>query len=135
METKRITKWNEHAGAVLEPGEQVVAAATGTTGGWLFWLLPEISWFRDHARAYLVTDRNVYVCRLSSTRQYDVKGVSQKRALGTARVEFSRSRLTLDGTNPIYVGLLPVGRRWAREVVEAATNPKSGGPAATKASH
>jgi hypothetical protein len=125
---RRVAKWNEHAGAVLEPGEQVVAAATGTTGGWLFWLLPEISWFRDHARAYLVTDRNVYVCRLSSTRQYDVQGVLEKRALGTARVELNRSHITLDGSNSIYVGLLPIGRRRAHEVVDAATVPKKGSP-------
>jgi hypothetical protein len=130
VQTKRIAKWNEHAGVVIEPGERVVAAATGTTGGWLFWLLPEVSWFRAHARAYLVTDRNVYVCRLSSTRQYGVQGVLQKRALGTARVEFSRSRITLDGTSPMYVGLLPIGRRWAREVVEAARAPSR-----TEASH
>jgi hypothetical protein len=135
VQTKRLAKWNEQAAAVLEPSEQVVAAAPGTTGGWLFWLLPEISWFRDHARAYLVTDRNVYVCQLSSTRQYDVKGVLLKRALGTARVEFTRSRLTLDGTNPIYVGLLPVGRRWAREVADAASTPKSGAPSPTRTNH
>jgi hypothetical protein len=135
VQTNRVAKWSEHAAAVLEPGEQVVAAATGTTGGWLFWLLPEISWFRDQARAYLVTDRNVYVCRLSSTRQYDVQGVLQKRALGTVRVAFSRSRITLDGTNPMFVGVLPIGRRWAREVVEAATIPKSGAPSPTQASH
>jgi hypothetical protein len=83
MENKRVAKWQERASPVLELGERVTAAASGTTGGWLFWLLPEISWFRDQARAYLVTDRNVYVCRLSSTRRYrDVQGVLEKRPLG-----------------------------------------------------
>ena len=128
-----MAKWQEHAGAALQPGERVTAAATGTTGGWLFWLLPEISWFRDHARAYLVTDRNVYVCRLRSTRQYDIQSVVQKQSLSQARVRFTRSRLSLDDTNPMYVGLLPIGRRWAREVVDAATGAEAVAASATKA--
>ena len=134
MENKRVGKWQERAGAVLEPGEQVTAAATGTTGGWVFWLLPEISWFRDHARAYLVTDRNVYVCRLSSTRYGEVQDVLEKRPLGTARVEFSRGRITLDGGNPVFVGVLPIGRRWAREAVGAAGSSRSAAPPPAEAS-
>lgn len=133
MDTKRMAKWQEHAGTVLEPGERVTAAATGTTGGWLFWLFPEISWFRDHARAYLITDRNVYVCRLRSTRLYDIHNVVRKQPLGQARVQFSRNRVSLDGADPMYVGLLPIGRRWAREVVDTATGSEPAASSVTQA--
>jgi hypothetical protein len=134
MDTKRMAKWQAHAETILEPGERVTAVATGTTGGWLFWLFPEISWFRDHARAYLVTDRNVHVCRLRSTRQYEIQSVVQKQRVGQARVQFRRGRLSLDGADPMYVGLLPIGRRWAREVVDAATRPEAVAASADQAS-
>ena len=68
----------------------------------------------------MVTDRNVYLCRLSSMRSYGIAEVLEKRLLGEARLQFQRNRVTLDGANAVYVGYLPIGKRWARQVIAAA---------------
>jgi hypothetical protein len=135
MDQKRKAKWQQGASAILEPGEQVLAAAPGQKAEgmslmtWIVAFVESVAelfldWVAiplpSHGRAYLVTDRNVYFCRLSPTDSHKVDELLEKRPVTGARMEFRRNRLTLDGVNAVYVGWLPVGRRWAREVAEAA---------------
>lgn len=124
MDDKRRQKWQAGAHGFLEPGEQVVAAAPGQQGDrmWLIMFLVDAIALPllQRARGYLVTERHIYLCRLSSLHNRKVEEVLEKRRLGDVRVEFRRNRLTLDGRDPVYVGWLPVGKRWARDVVAAA---------------
>ncbi len=136
MDAKRIARWQQGAGAILEPGEQVVAAAPGqkAEGMWLIMLLVDALALPllQRARGYLVTDRTVYLCRLSSLRNYRVEEVLEKRPRKEARMEFRRNRVTLDGANPVYVGYLPIGKRWAREVVATVSGDSKGATPAGK---
>ena len=129
MDEKRKAKWQKAAGAILEPGERVVAVAVGqkAEGMWpILFLVEDIALpLLKRARGYLVTDRNVYLCRLSSMRSHGIEEVLEKRRRGEVPVQFHRNRLTLDGANPVYVGYLPVGKRWAREVLAAANSTAS----------
>lgn len=124
MNDKRRQAWRAGAAGFLEPGEQVLAAAPGQSGErmWpILFLVPSIALpFLDRARGYLVTERHVYLCRLSSLHNHKVTEVLERQRLRDAQVEFRRNRLTLDGRHPVYVGWMPIGRRWAREVVAAA---------------
>jgi len=132
MNEKRTAKWQAGTATLLEPGERVITAAPGQKAEGMLALIWAASILESVAelvvgsipvplpsrgRAYVVTDRHVYLCRLSSTRNHKVEEVLEKRRLGEASMEFRRNRLTLDATNPVYVGWLPAARRWAREAV------------------
>jgi len=152
MAEKSKERWQHGAAVagVLEPGEQVRAAATGTKAGsiWVLLLSPfdafegplamigdavtgAVYGALELGRVYLVTDRNVYVGRLSSWNVHmaqntiveHVDEVLDKRPLDEAVVTyktgFMRRRLRLNDGNPMAVGMFGPGKRWAKEVVAA----------------
>lgn len=123
MKEKSRQKWQDALANYLEPGERVEAAARGTRAK--FWQLMLIyGWVlmaaQKRYRAYVVTDRNVYVFQASSVSTYKVTKMLEKRPLGTARVEFNGGYLTLDGEHESLVGAFGAGKRLGLAVAAAA---------------
>jgi hypothetical protein len=77
-------------------------------------------------RAFVVTDRNVYVFQASSVSTYKVTKMLEKRPLGAARVEFRRAYLTLDGEHESLTGFYGPAKRLGLAVAEAASRPVAG---------
>jgi hypothetical protein len=121
-------KWESGLSGFLEPGERVEAAARGMQAK--FWQLALLYGYimllvMKRFRTYVVTDRNVYVFQ-SASGKYKASAVLEKQQLGQARVELNGSYLTFDGKHETYVGIAGPGKRWAREVAEAASKSPAG---------
>jgi hypothetical protein len=126
VKEKSRQKWQDRLSAHLEPGERVEAAARGIRAK--FWQVALVLGYVPLAvmkryRAYVVTDRNVYVFQASSWSAYKVTKVLEKRPRGQARVEFRSGYLTLDGDHESLVGLFGPGKRLGLAVAEAASRP------------
>ncbi len=80
-------------------------------------------------RTYVVTDRNVYVFQASFWSKYKVTKQLEKRPLASARVEFEKGYLTLNGEHETFVGLAGPAKRQGTTLLEAARSA-SGAPAA-----
>jgi hypothetical protein len=100
VDEKSREKWQEAVSEHLEPGERVEAGARGIqTKLWQLALLYGyiVTAVMKRYRAYVVTDRNVYVFQASALKTYKVTQLLEKRPLGEARVEFGNGYLSLDG--------------------------------------
>ncbi len=93
MDDERTEKWQAGARGFLEPDEPVLATAPGQKAErmWpILFLVDAIALpLLKRALASPVTDRNLYVCRVSSVRDRKVEEVLQKRRVGEARVDIS----------------------------------------------
>jgi hypothetical protein len=124
MTDKMREKWQEAVSEYLEPGERVVAGTRGIRAK--LWQMMLIYGYLTVAvmkryRAYVVTDRNVYVFQASALKTYKVTKLLEKRPLGEARVVFDHGYLTLDGTHEALVAKWgPLVKRGAA-VAEAAS--------------
>lgn len=117
-------EWQERSGKVLEPNERIEAVAAGAPAfRGLSWLptvafLPRLlNRMLNGGRVYIVTDRNVYVCR-TGARGTTPTEVLAKRPLADARLDFKNEALTMDGDNPLAVG--PVNSSHIVDVIAAA---------------
>jgi hypothetical protein len=136
VKDKSRQKWQDSLGRFLEPGERVEAAVRGRRA--TFWqLMLGYGWvllvLQKRYRAYVVTDRNVYVFQASGVAAYKVTKELEKRPLGAARVEYKRGYLTLDGMHESLVGFFgPLWRNASlaiQRALAAARRPAS--PAAS----
>jgi hypothetical protein len=131
MTDKMKEKWQEAVSEYLEPGESVVAGARGIQAK--LWQMMLIYGYVTVAlmkryRAYVVTDRNVYVFQASALKTYKVTKLLEKRPLGEARVVFDGGYLTLDGTHRSLVAKWgPMVKRGVA-VAEAASQPSAAAP-------
>jgi hypothetical protein len=126
MKEKSRQKWQEALSGHLEPGERVEAAARGIRAK--FWQVALVLGYIPLAvmkryRAYVVTNRNIYVFQASSWSAYKVIQVLEKRPRGQARVAFNGGYLTLDGAHESLVGFFGPGKRLGLAVAEAASRP------------
>jgi hypothetical protein len=126
VKEKSRQKWQDALADQLEPGERVVAAVRGTRAK--FWQLMLLyGWIllaiQGRYRAYVVTDRNVYVFKASAVSTYKVTELLHKRPLGAARVQFDGGYLTLDGQEESLVGMIGAGKRLGLAIAEAASRP------------
>jgi hypothetical protein len=125
--TDKITqKWQQAVSEYLEPGERVVAGSRGIRAkAWQMMLIYgyiTVGLMKRY-RAYVVTDRNVYVFQASALKTYKVTKLLAKRPLGEARVEFDHGYLTLDGEHESLVAKWgPLTKRGVA-VAEAASQP------------
>ena len=90
----------------LEPGEIVRASFLGQTPipPWVFFLIASYVFiFFQKYRTVVVTDRNIYVMENAFLRTYKFNRVAYRQALGTARVEYGGSWLTVDGGPKLHV--------------------------------
>lgn len=129
-------KWQEGLSQFLEPDERIEAATRGVRAK--FWQMALIYGYAVVAilgryRTYVVTDKNVYVFKASAWSKYKVSEQLAKRPLGSARVEFQKGYLTLDGDNEAFVGLVGPVKTQGMAVAEAANRASAAatGPAAT----
>jgi hypothetical protein len=133
LKEKSRQKWQAALGEHLEPGERVQAAVRGMRAK--FWQIVLILGYVIAAvlklyRAYVVTDRNVYVFRASAWSTYKVTELLEKRPLAEARVEFNRGYLTLDGSHETFVGKYgPIKRQGLAVAEAAARQPAPAAPA------
>lgn len=91
---------------LLEPGEQVRGSFLGQTPipPWVFFLIaPYVFIFFQKYRTVVLTDRNVYVMENAFLRTYTFKRVAHKAPLGSARIEFGGSWMTVDGGPKLHV--------------------------------
>jgi hypothetical protein len=132
MKESTRQKWQEGLSQFLEPGERIEAATRGVRAR--FWQMALIYGYVVVAilgryRTYVVTDKNVYVFKASTWSKYKVSEQLAKRPLGSARVEFQKGYLTLDGDNEAFVGLVGPVKAQGIAIAEAASRP-SDSPAA-----
>jgi hypothetical protein len=124
MRESRREKWQERS-KVLEPDERVVAATRGLEAPtWLIFLLGDLYLaFFGRLRAWIVTDRNVYICKASWWRQFTATSVIEKHRLGEAEVAYHQSRLrprlTLNGQHGTFIEIGAGSRAGAREIAAA----------------
>lgn len=124
MKEKTREKWQKAAAEFLEPGEQVQAAARGVRAK--FWQLALIyGWLviaiQGRYRTYLVTDRNVYVCKAGAMTKYAIAEVLDKWPLGAVEVKFAGGYLTVDGDHETFLGRWGPAKRSGEEAAEAAS--------------
>jgi hypothetical protein len=134
MKESTRQKWQEGLSEFLEPGERVEAATRGVRAK--FWQMALIFGYLIVAllgryRTYVVTDKNVYVFQASAWSKYKVTKLVVKRPLDSARVEFQKGYLTLDGDNEAFVGLVGPVKAQGVAVAEAAS--RGSAPAAANA--
>jgi hypothetical protein len=140
---------------ILEPNEGARAVAVGLKAGWIWWLVLSpfdllegpLGIIVDSlyaamvgalklGRAYVVTDRNVYVGQLRSWKVVDAQMSDNavladitelliKQPLDSATVALRGSKMTLNGSYPIRIARLGPSRRWAKEAVAAAADSGS----------
>jgi hypothetical protein len=138
MKESARQKWQQGLSQFLEPGERIEAATRGVRAK--FWQMVLIYGYVVVAilgryRTYVVTDKNVYVFKASAWSKYKVSEQLAKRPLVSARVEFQKGYLTLDGDNEAFVGLAGPAKAQGTAVAEAASRASTPGvttsPAAT----
>ena len=132
MDEKSRQKWQEAVGEYLEPGERVEAGTRGIeTKMWQMALLYGyvLMAVMKRYRAYVVTDRNVYVFQASALKTYKVNELLEKRPLGQGRVEFDRGYLTLDGAHTSLVAKWGPVKKRGLAVAEAASRSATASPA------
>jgi len=121
-ETQR-QKWQRGASGILEPGERVELAVNGWASQSM-WKTAMMFGFigltvAGRGRVYLITDRNVYLCRTHRAKGFTATSVLDKRSLADARLGFAKKRVSLDDMNHVYVGWLPSAKRRAEQLVTA----------------
>ena len=120
MNDKRRAKVEAAAAGLLEPGEHVQAEVTGidqrNMWPYIVMLGPVGLAAFQRYRDYIATDRNVYVCQTGLSGL--PKKVLAKRPLSEGQLELTKTGLSLDGDNPLFVG--KVARKKARAFYEQA---------------
>jgi hypothetical protein len=134
MKESTRQKWQDGLGEFLEPGERVETATRGVRAK--FWHIALIFGYVTVAllgryRTYVVTDKNVYVFQASAWSKYKVTKLIVKRPLDSARVEFQKGYLTLDGEHEAFVGLVGPVKAQGAALVQAAS--RGSAPAAANA--
>jgi hypothetical protein len=123
MNEKARTRWQRRSGALLEDGEQIEAVSVGyaSEGMWSSAMLGGalLMAIEQRGRAYIVTDRNVYVGRTSAWKGSTITEIVAKRPRHFATVELRNRRLWLDGGNPVFIGAAL--RKRARELATTVT--------------
>lgn len=130
MDEKRRAKVQNAAEGLLEPGERVIAEVGGVAAknvwGILFIGGPVGLMLLRRARNYVLTDRNIYVCR-SSQGSGMPKEVLLKEPLASANLELTKTGLALNGKEQLFVGR--IARQRTREFYELAQQQTAGAPA------
>ena len=130
MNPKRVAKVQKALQSQLEQGEQVVGEVAGYAAKsmWQIILLigPLGMALLGRSRNYVVTDRNVYVCKSNPLTGLPSK-VLIKEPLSSGKLELTKTGLSLGGQQPLYVGALI--RKRASAVYERAQAAPAGEPA------
>ena len=130
---KQARKRAEAAAPYLEAGETVRASFLGQTPvpPWVFFLIATYVFiFVQKYRTVVVTERNVYVLENAFLRTYKFNKVAHRAPLGSARIEFGGSWMTVDGGPKLHVppfGPIKRGLTETRAAVEGQRAALSAG--------
>jgi hypothetical protein len=134
MNPKRVAKVQKALESQLEQGEQVLAEVAGYAARnmWQIILLigPLGMALLGRYRNYVLTDRNIYVCKSNLLTGVPSK-VLLKEPRSSGKLELTKTGLALGGQEPLYVG--KVIRKRAGQLYEQAQQQPQAAPAAAPA--